>query len=575
MNARAADAGPVLSIVVPYYRKILEFRQCLPLNLPYLQRQDREVVLVLDEPSEEEAVLGLIEEVPGVRWRVVVNDRPHAWRSPSVAINVGVRHAEGTFILVVSPESVFAADGPSHVIEVLKAFPGCVVLGSVAFLDHESAAGSSLAEEIAKVVLDERWPRTLYGSIAASRADFMDVHGYEESITGWGGDDDNIRIRMELAGRRLLACPALSLVHVTFGQRTSRRGDLDEWARRMRTILSPEDAVANRGSDWGVDFGRIARDWRDGHRVAIENEPAPPPVSVHRTSPARSRRVCRTCGREIYLQMPKVACVCQDEGLRPDVDPFAALPPFGSPRKIACVMQLRNESEYLPGCLRHLEGFVDGVIALDDGSTDDTRAILQQHRLVEDILMNPQTENHVWDERENKRRLLSRAQELGFDWALACDADERYERDFLKNIRRIAAAFPPGHLSCMAVRVRELWDSPTRYRVDGMWGMKAVPRFFPLPERISFAEDKPLHGRWCPDQIRNEGLLHRLHYNLYHCKTIRKDDRIRRRDFYRAADPEQRLQSAGYDYLAEEGPLLRTEEITPARSYDLTTLPRR
>jgi glycosyltransferase involved in cell wall biosynthesis len=565
---------PELSIILPYYRKIEELRLVLPLNLPHLQRADHEVILVLDEPSEEQAVLELLAQAPGVRWRVIVNDRPHAWRSPSVSINVGLRHALGTFILVVSPESIFVDDVSAYAIDILKAFPGCVALGNVAFVDYEPSAGLSLPEQIVEVVENQKTQRTLYGSIAARRADFLAFGGYDETISEWGGDDDNIRIRLEMAGCRLLACPELGLVHLTLGRRTPRQREAGEGNDRMRAILSPQTAVANPNVDWGREFGRIALDWRDEEiEVPATGGDTPSRFSVHRTIPVPSLRVCRRCGRPLYFQQRSADCICNSEGLQPGLDRFSVLPPFGHPRRIACVMQLHNECAYLPGCLRHLEGHVDAVVALNDGSTDDTKRILQQHPLVADILENPPSENHVWDERENKRRLLERARELGFEWVLACDADERYERQFLNNLRRIAAAFPPGHLSSIVVRVRELWDSPTRYRVDGIWGEKAVARFFALPGRISFAEDKPLHGRWPPDEMRRLGLPHRLNYNLYHCGTMHREDRIRRRDFYLAADPEQRFSSAGYEYLAEEGPMLRTEEIAPARSYDLTTLP--
>ena len=60
----------------------------------------------------------------------------------------------------------------------------------------------------------------------------------------------------------------------------------------------------------------------------------------------------------------------------------ATWPPGTTPR-ILCVMQLHNEARYLEGCLAHLRGHVDGVIALDDGSTDGTGALLTQHPLVD------------------------------------------------------------------------------------------------------------------------------------------------------------------------------------------------
>ncbi len=65
----------------------------------------------------------------------------------------------------------------------------------------------------------------------------------------------------------------------------------------------------------------------------------------------------------------------------------------------------------------------------------------------------------------------------------------------------------------------------------------------------------------------------RTRYQLYHLKSIRREDRLRRRDLYNALDPAKRFQAEGYDYLAEEGETVRLEAVRPGRYYDLSTLP--
>lgn len=121
--------------------------------------------------------------------------------------------------------------------------------------------------------------------------------------------------------------------------------------------------------------------------------------------------------------------------------------------------------------------------------------------------------------------------------------------------------------------LKELWDAPRQYRVDGIWGIKTRARFFRLPQTIAFELDRELHGQWYPDEIRAQGRIALLDYHLYHLKTIRREDRILRRDFYRRLDPLKRFQPMGYDYLAEEGEGLLLEQIPPGREYDLATLP--
>lgn len=236
---------------------------------------------------------------------------------------------------------------------------------------------------------------------------------------------------------------------------------------------------------------------------------------------------------------------------------------------IFAVLQLRDEEHYLPGCLAHLREFVDGIVALDDGSRDATHEILARDPAV-DVITKPATAEHQWDELGNKRMLVERARELGADWVLACDADERYERRFLSQLRTIT-----GELAGLRIAVwcRELWDRPDTYRVDGVWGTgnKLRTRLFPVPAVITYDDNTALHGGWEPDLIKR--LPRRtLDYNFYHLKMIRRADRIARRDFYVRLDPECKLQAIGYDYLTDETGLdVRT--IAPERAYDYETLP--
>jgi glycosyltransferase involved in cell wall biosynthesis len=237
------------------------------------------------------------------------------------------------------------------------------------------------------------------------------------------------------------------------------------------------------------------------------------------------------------------------------------------------VLQLRNESAYLEGCLAHLRDHVDGFIALDDGSTDDTPRILRAESRLLDCITHPARPDHVWNELENKRQLLQRAKSLGADWVLCCDADERYETAFLQRLHGIAGRFPAASAACFYVKLRELWDTPAHYRVDGIWGEKARARFFSLPEAIEYGRNPALHGEWFPEHTRRHGRMLHIDHNLYHLKTIRREDRIRRRDFYKRLDPHNRFQSMGYDYLAEEGEGLALERIAAGREYDFSTLP--
>jgi glycosyltransferase involved in cell wall biosynthesis len=241
-------------------------------------------------------------------------------------------------------------------------------------------------------------------------------------------------------------------------------------------------------------------------------------------------------------------------------------------KRILAVMQLRNEEVYLPGCLEHLRGFVDGVVALDDGSEDGTAQILARDPSVVSVISKPRTGGeHQWDELGNKRALLERSRDLGADWVLCWDADERMERACLAELRKIVNELPDVRtvISC-----RELWDRPDCYRVDGIWGSASKLRrirLFALPPTIAYEHNQSLHGSWEPDLVQKMRVRF-LDYNFYHLKMIRSTDRIARRDFYNRLDPERKHQAIGYDYLADESGLI-LENIPAGKEYDYETLP--
>src|SRR5215207_4109597 len=98
--------------------------------------------------------------------------------------------------------------------------------------------------------------------------------------------------------------------------------------------------------------------------------------------------------------------------------------------KLVCLLPVRNGEADLPGYLEAVEGLADAVVALDDGSTDGTRQILERHPLVKRVLVNPPRADYVgWDDAANRNRLLEAAADLAPDWILSLDADERIPPD--------------------------------------------------------------------------------------------------------------------------------------------------
>jgi len=84
------------------------------------------------------------------------------------------------------------------------------------------------------------------------------------------------------------------------------------------------------------------------------------------------------------------------------------------PRISACMI-VKNEEELLPQCLQSIDKYVDEIIVVDTGSTDETVAIAES--------FGAKIYHHPWEDDFSKHRNQSLSYATG-DWVLVLDADE-------------------------------------------------------------------------------------------------------------------------------------------------------
>ncbi len=263
--APPGDDRVALSIVMPFFHRLTDFTRVLPLNAPFFASTPCEVILALDEPSEADGVLALARAHAAIRWRVLVNRTPHGWRPPCRAINVGIRAAVGSHVLVCSPESAFVGDAPARALAMATRDARAAVVGHVTFATFgELAEHGGSVERAASAIGAKRRPVS-YGSMCASRGVLHALHGYDESFDRWGGDDDNLRIRLIMAGANVTIDPGLSLLHLSDKPREGVKNpdhSPDDFPESYgRRVFEPESATANP-SGWGEDFEEVLFDWR-------------------------------------------------------------------------------------------------------------------------------------------------------------------------------------------------------------------------------------------------------------------------------------------------------------------------
>jgi GT2 family glycosyltransferase len=245
-----------------------------------------------------------------------------------------------------------------------------------------------------------------------------------------------------------------------------------------------------------------------------------------------------------------------------------AFPGAGPGRRIRLLatVMVRDEMRFLPGMLRNVAPHVDGIIALDDGSSDGSDRLLAESPQVLELLRNP-ADRPVWDEPGNHRHLVEAALRHGAEWIIALDADERLEREFRARAERVIQRSRSIGLTAFGIHFRELWDSPRSFRVDGIWGRKTQPRFFRALADHQF-DERPIHGAKAPLQGKIRGSFPIADLIIYHLRMVQRPDREARRLRNERFDPQARYQPGiGYAYLTDESGL-RLRPVPRRRGYE-------
>lgn len=234
---------------------------------------------------------------------------------------------------------------------------------------------------------------------------------------------------------------------------------------------------------------------------------------------------------------------------------------------IFAIMCVKNEEYHLPGFLNSIEKYVDGIVALDDGSTDNTLTILKNHPKTKYVIELPYHSSCDWNEKSNRILVLNKAKELGADWVLCCDPDERFEINFLKQIKKLTLT--PN--TCYWIHFRELWGNFKQYRSDGIWNHKRKDILFPLADTMTYDYKSNHHIPWHYKELENHQV--QLDYNLYHLKMVNAIDREKRKILYNTLDPNKEMQAIGYDYLTDETGIKLTS-VSFWKRYAYSTLPK-
>ncbi len=122
-------------------------------------------------------------------------------------------------------------------------------------------------------------------------------------------------------------------------------------------------------------------------------------------------------------------------------------------RVSACLI-VKNEQELLPGCLESIRDWVDEIIVVDTGSTDDTVAIAES--------FGARVFHQEWENDFSKHRNYSIDQATG-DWIFIIDADERLTAADIPTLRRLLSEGQAGILAVNVLNVGGKFDEQVTF----------------------------------------------------------------------------------------------------------------
>jgi hypothetical protein len=202
---------------------------------------------------------------------------------------------------------------------------------------------------------------------------------------------------------------------------------------------------------------------------------------------------------------------------------------------ILVLLPVRNAANDLSGYIRSVERFADGVLALDDGSTDETLELLRQLPLVKGILHNPRREGFAgWDDAANRNRLLTAAADFSPEWILSLDADERIDE---ADARALVAFTQTDAVPGLAYGFRCYSTSD-----DGRWYLPPpiwIYRLFHFSPGQRFSDSR-FHFAPIPTDIPREAYL-RTSFRIQHLGGFDNARRAARYEKYRDVDPDRRF----------------------------------
>lgn len=204
---------------------------------------------------------------------------------------------------------------------------------------------------------------------------------------------------------------------------------------------------------------------------------------------------------------------------------------------LLAMMPVHNEaSRYLKTVLDRLSEYVDGIVVIDDASTDETPdicrdhpGVLRYHRLAEPLFNS--------DEAALRRMLWDLTVELEPGWIMAIDADEIMGSEIKDEIFFLTGQ---SRFDFFFFTTYHFWSGLSYYRVDGLWdpALSKTPCLYRFQKGLTYNwPNRKLHcGRFPMECYQRPGSVSKI--PLLHLGYAKESDQLNKSRRYLALDPE-------------------------------------
>lgn len=215
----------MVSIIIPFYERLGHLKCCLD-SLAF-SSDDFDEVIITDDGSSSATVAQLKEIIS--QYDFVTR---HVWQPKdgfrvAAARNNGIRHARGEYLIFFDSDFIILSDAVRCHLKLAK--PGRFVTGNCKYLNEvqtDSICSANIRPEflenlykqlperemiknhrrfikrtlLFRLHLKSRRKQSLGGHFSLFKKDIESINGYDENFHGWGGEDEDLGIRLVQAG---------------------------------------------------------------------------------------------------------------------------------------------------------------------------------------------------------------------------------------------------------------------------------------------------------------------------------------------------------------------------------------